>query len=305
MTDISEPIEETPADGDDEFKDNWRENITQGANPNKLIDPSGIAYEWIPSNPVKGVRAEIYYQDETGKAVLWDAEHYSQINPQITDGAGWFAWDVPEGLWQVRLTADGYESVQSEWLPVLPVQTDVNLRLTSRLSSRIEIAEIDGRTVFVKFTKHMQDASITAENLYLTDAAGNIILCEITAQKETDNDTEASMYFTLTAESALALVNSTLHLTTGAKSYAGTASAAESIRLRGKVTEGDITGDGIVSIADAVMLARYASEDSTLPEGITENISNPRISDVDHDGSITVTDVTALLKLIAGVGYVR
>jgi hypothetical protein len=62
---------------------------------------------------------------------------------------------------------------------------------------------------------------------------------------------------------------------------------------------GDYNGDFGVSVADAVLLARFAAEQQTLTD---EQISlilaaNP---DYDGDGGITITDVTALLAAIAG-----
>ena len=50
----------------------------------------------------------VYYQDpESGQAVLWDAAEYDQINPIITGPDGSYAWDVPEGLWQVKYALEG------------------------------------------------------------------------------------------------------------------------------------------------------------------------------------------------------
>ena len=33
---------------------------------------------------------------------MWDASEYDQENPLVTDEAGSYAWDVPEGYWQVK-----------------------------------------------------------------------------------------------------------------------------------------------------------------------------------------------------------
>ena len=41
------------------------------------------------------------------------------------DGA--YAWDVPEGLWQVRCEKEGYEAACSEWLQVPPPQLGINI----------------------------------------------------------------------------------------------------------------------------------------------------------------------------------
>ena len=38
-----------------------------------------------------------------------------------------YAWDVPEGWWRVKYEKSGYETVWSEWLPVPPPQTNVNI----------------------------------------------------------------------------------------------------------------------------------------------------------------------------------
>ena len=42
---------------------------------------------------------------------------------------GWYAWDVPEGWWRVKCERYGYETLWSEWLPVPPPQTSVNISM--------------------------------------------------------------------------------------------------------------------------------------------------------------------------------
>ena len=69
--------------------------------------------------------------DENGtNARFWsEAPEYDQVNPQITEYDGYYAWDTPTGWWQVRLHKDGYQDARSVWLPVLPVQLGVNLEM--------------------------------------------------------------------------------------------------------------------------------------------------------------------------------
>lgn len=55
----------------------------------------------------------------------------------------------------------------------------------------------------------------------------------------------------------------------------------------------DLNGDGAVSAADAVMLARFIAEDETVPEIQTALLMN---ADADQDGSLTILDVIAFLK---------
>ena len=98
-----------------------------------IYDPSGFAYEnGDITQRVSYVNAEIWTADDASgtNARLWtEAEEYDQINPQLTGEEGWYAWDVPIGWWQVRLTKDGYQEARSEWLPVLPVQLGINLEM--------------------------------------------------------------------------------------------------------------------------------------------------------------------------------
>ena len=110
-----------------------------------LIDPSGYIYDVVTNKRIKGATAYVYCilfeenddasfwdnipsPDEYG--TLWDAGEYSQENPLITDDEGKYAWDVPQGWWRVKCEMDGYETLWSDWLPVPPVQTEVNLGLT-------------------------------------------------------------------------------------------------------------------------------------------------------------------------------
>lgn len=265
-----------------------------------LIDPSGIAYEWLPSNPVAGVTAQIYYQDSSGNAVLWNAEDYDQINPQTTDAEGWFAWDVPEGLWQVRLSADGYEDTASEWLPVLPVQTGVNLNMRSTLPSAMKSVFAEHGSVTVKFTKHMLDDSITADSLYLTDSAGARIPCSILPVKEADNDTAASIAFRLTPQGTALPENCTLNLTAGAKSYAGTACAPATMPVMQRALPGDLNFDGDRSLADAVILARFLAEDGNMSPSLASRISESGVADVDQDGDYTLLDLRKMMRYLAG-----
>lgn len=109
-----------------------------------LLDPSGYAYGKNKDDRIEGATATIYYKDENGEAVKWNAEDYDQKNPQITDSAGWYAWDVPEGEWKVVLEKEGYKTTESEWLHVLPVQTDVNLQLKSINEPDVLLGDVDG-----------------------------------------------------------------------------------------------------------------------------------------------------------------
>ena len=66
---------------------------------------------------------------------------------------------------------------------------------------------------------------------------------------------------------------------------------AEAASGASPVTIGDINGDGILSVTDVTALLRFLSGDRKSVSGIT---------DVDGNGSTTISDVTRLLELISG-----
>ena len=65
------------------------------------------------------------------------------------------------------------------------------------------------------------------------------------------------------------------------------------------VPAGDIDGNGIAEIADAVWLSRLLAEDSTVPAQIAENLLL-ETADLSGDGCLSVRDFSALLKLLEG-----
>ena len=279
-----------------------------------VIDPSGIAYEFLPSNPVEGATATIFYQDDDGKAVLWNAADYDQVNPQITDKDGWYAWDVPEGLWQVRLTKEGYTDAESDWLPVLPVQVGIDLNMTSELSAKFAGASPteDGTGIEVKFSKHMQDSTATAESLTLQDKDGEIIPCSIKPVKEEGNSTECSMSYILTPKESCEVWGVTV--TPEILTYAGTPFEDGGMALDGVKIEkaaggvfGDVDGDGVITPYDATLVL-IAFSDLTAgfePDELTLTAEQQVIADVDLDGAITAYDATMILTFssLLGAGF--
>ena len=99
---------------------------------NYVIDPSGTVINSITSKTLSGVQVTVYFKDANGKEKVWNADDYSQLNPVLTSVNGEFAWDVPEGLWKVKVSKEGYISSESDWLPVAPVQTGIDFKLVPK-----------------------------------------------------------------------------------------------------------------------------------------------------------------------------
>ena len=82
--------------------------------------------------------------------------------------------------------------------------------------------------------------------------------------------------------------------TTSATESTDTTSAT-SVTQPDDTPEGDYNGDGEVSLADAVMLARFIAEDDTLTADEIAGVLNAQ-PDRDKDGTVTLLDIRALLR---------
>ncbi len=105
-----------------------------------VIDPSGYVYDVHSKERIEGVKTTAYCIESDGTDAFWDnkpsddsygtqwvASEYNQLNPLYTNADGKYAWDVPEGWWRVKYEKEGYITTWSEWLPVPPPQTEVNI----------------------------------------------------------------------------------------------------------------------------------------------------------------------------------
>lgn len=163
--------EETDEEKDRQFNVTF---VCPGLKPS--IDPSGYVYEGVPSNRLEGVTASIYYKETTedmygelhDKVVLWDASEYAQENPLFTDKDGMYAWDVPQGLWQVKFEKEGYETAYSEWLPVPPPQLDVNIGMTQNSQPEVRTVHAYNDGIEIEFSKYMLPSTLTSANILVS-----------------------------------------------------------------------------------------------------------------------------------------
>lgn len=165
--------------------------------PSGTYDPSGYVYEAVPSNRVEGATVELYTYNLTDGIEEWvDHELYGiEPNPQETGTDGRYEWFVPEGYWRVVASKDGYVSVDTGdsqayglnatkelktsdgqtvttdkyWMPVLPIQLDVNIPLVSYEAPTVQKAEATAEGVYVTFSKYLQ-TNLNADNFRVGDA---------------------------------------------------------------------------------------------------------------------------------------
>lgn len=167
------------------------------------VDPSGYVYEAVADNRVENAKATIYFkqtgEDEYGdlhdEVVKWNAEEFRQENPQMTDAEGKYAWDVPQGLWQVKIEKEGYETAYSDWLPVPPPQLDINIPLVRNTLPDVQTARAYEDGVEVTFNEYMRPQSLTTDRILLSQN-GQPLTCTINQQDRrkayNSNDTYVS-----------------------------------------------------------------------------------------------------------------
>lgn len=141
-----------------------------------ILDPSGYVYEAVQSNRLEDVTVTVYKKEQTEdmygeiqeEAVIWDAEAYSQKNPLITDAAGFYSWDVPQGEWQVKYEKEGYETTYSDWLPVPPPQLDVNVGMKQSTPPSVKQMRGYESGITIDMSKYMRPTSLNKDNIIVT-----------------------------------------------------------------------------------------------------------------------------------------
>ena len=166
-----------------------------------LIDPAGFIYEAVLSNRVEGATVTIYYQDENGQAVPWDAEMYDQESVIITDQSGMYSWLTPPGNWKVVAQKDGYLTADSTnskyavdgWLPVPPPQLDVNIGLITTQAP--QVVQVGGyqEGVLVEFSQYMDLAGFDGKVTLLVD--GMEVPCKLTFTDREVSAADAAVYY--------------------------------------------------------------------------------------------------------------
>lgn len=197
-----------------------------------IIDPSGFVYEGVFSNRLEGVTATCYYKetvedmygDKHENIVKWDAAEYAQENPLFTDENGYYRWDVPQGLWQVKFEKEGYETTYSEWLPVPPPQLDINIAMKQNVQPNVKTARAFEDAVEMEFDKYMMPELLTSDNIRVmageTAVEGTVELLNEEVSYEGNEEKFASKV-RFNAAAPFDATEVTLMVSNRVKSYAG------------------------------------------------------------------------------------
>lgn len=189
--------------------------------PPRVIDPSGVVYEGMLSNPLSGVTVTIEYQDgDTWKPWVEAPDYNDQQTSYVTDGSGFYRWDVPDGKWRVKYEKAGYNddaAVYSDEMDVPPVWLDVNQNMTSDAPFTAEARQTE-TGVALRFTKPVQDGDVTAGVKLLRDG---VATDAVFAAESTENGLAARYAAVCTLDDG---ANYSVRVE-NVRSYAGTACA--------------------------------------------------------------------------------
>ena len=263
------------------------------ADTKTIMDPSGYVYETVPENRISGVTTTVFFEDDYGRMQQWDAGEFYQQNPLITDENGKYAWDVPEGLWQVRYEKEGYRTVWSEKMPVPPPQLEVNIAMVSEEPAVVTSAEAANGQITVTFDKYLDVGTITPNAFLLTNRRQALSFhLSIPEPVVTADGMEVARSVVLTPNVALEDGTYTVQISETLATYAGVhleeqtavftakgfelAAALHAVTLEDGAVKVELTGEGRVLAAvydqRGRMLAcesRMAEQNLTIPLNTT------------------------------------
>ena len=271
-----------------------------GGAPN-VKDPSGYVYEGVASNRIEGVTATAYYKemvedmygDLHENIVKWDASEYAQKNPLFTDKYGMYAWDVPNGLWQVKFEKEGYETTYSEWLPVPPPQLDINIAMKQNVQPNVKNARAYENAVEVEFDKYMMPELLNTDNIIVMDGGkqvdGTVELLNEELKYEGETESFASK-LRFNAKATFEGDEVTLMINNRVKSYAG-------IRMQDNYSQSFAIEQEIHKmVCDSVVVVGYGSTAVIPVTVLPATASSGKVLNVRASSSMILgTDVTSVV----------
>lgn len=95
-------------------------NISLGKKELRLvavIDPEGYVYKKNGNEETRASNAKVsllWKNTKSGNFELWPAKQYQQTNPQKTDKSGTYTFLVPQGVYKLTVSSDGYHDFEGE-----------------------------------------------------------------------------------------------------------------------------------------------------------------------------------------------
>ncbi len=231
------------------------------------FDPSGWVYEGVDDARVEGAIATIY-RIVDGVRQVWDeAAAFDEVNPQTTGGDGVFAWNVPEGDWQVGVTKEGYEEAWSDVMHVLPEWTNVAINLLFKAAPKVtdHATDDDCTYVDVTFDIYMKVGEVPSVTIGGVAAEGATWQEPTLGRDEKDEEVQLSRTLRVPVPAGLPAGEAEVKLS-GGYSYAGKSLGETSFTITIPVTPNwdRYAGDTALDTGKAVV---EADKGATFAEG--------------------------------------
>lgn len=188
-----------------------------------ILDPSGIVYEALESNPVEGAEASIWVADDASgrNARPWNASDYEQEATQTTGADGAFQWDTPTGFYQVRITKDGYAAAATDWVSVLPIRTGLKVGLKTMQAPSVASAHAYADYIELEFSQYMKADEDSDAEAFVDDDGASLEWVDSRKASDADGGGALSKVLRIYPQEALAEGSEVSVELKGAKSYTG------------------------------------------------------------------------------------
>jgi hypothetical protein len=167
------------------------------------FDPSGTISDASNGVAIQGAKVTLYGLNETTGAyslVTNPALFTPAINPEYTDSAGGYGWDVVRGKYFVNVQAYGYFPANSSIVSVPPPATNVNVKLTPVPKPNTSLVVSEGilgdnnwyKSPSINVTLKSQDGSGIDSIRYVVDNQSQTVIVGGGAKSLSTSFTESS-----------------------------------------------------------------------------------------------------------------
>lgn len=295
--------------GTEDYRSTIDWNKFYGLGSKVILDPSGIVYEALESNPVEGAEASIWVADDASgrNARPWNASDYEQEATQTTGADGAFQWDTPTGFYQVRITKDGYAAVATDWVSVLPIRTGLKVGLKTMQAPSVASAHAYADYIELEFSQYMKADEDSDAEAFVDDDGASLEWVDSRKASDADGGGALSKVLRIYPQEALAEGSEVSVELKGAKSYTGR-------------TLGDLFGkwsqtltvekrpaqlvanyeNAIVLQSDAaepvqvVAYVRYADGTPVANQPVTARVNAPSIAAIDGASALDATNAASV-----------
>ena len=266
---------------------------------------SGFIYEAVRSNRIEGAAVTLYCEDGEGGSVRYGD---GQGNPQTTDKAGAYRWDMAGEEWRVEIAKEHYQKTSVDRSDVSSANGDVAVPLVSTLAPEVVGVAVKKDCLTLTFSQYMDLDTIDDRHILVT-CGTEPVECEIwPADSEVSGTDEYVFYassFNLIPEKEPTEIT-----VRGVKNYAG-AMLKGTCRIPAQAfspfvayTRGDVDGDGAITSADARLTLRASVglySDGATDRDFSKGARMFLAADYDGDGEIRAEDARRTLRAAVGL----